>query len=64
MPSWFKLILFMTEHDKGLGTAKKLCLALSPPPPPPAKKKKLGMLHEFVCLAFLKHPQWKLHMNN
>ena len=27
--SWFKHILFMTEHDKGLGRAKKLCLALS-----------------------------------
>ena len=26
---WFKHILFMTEHDKGLGRAKKLCLALS-----------------------------------
>ena len=25
----FKHILFMTEHDKGLGRAKKLCLALS-----------------------------------
>ena len=28
-PSWFKHILLMTEHDKGLGRAKKLCLALS-----------------------------------
>ena len=27
--NWFKHILFMTEHDKGLGRAKKLCLALS-----------------------------------
>ena len=27
--TWFKHILFMTEHDKGLGRAKKLCLALS-----------------------------------
>ena len=26
---WFKHILFLTEHDKGLGRAKKLCLALS-----------------------------------
>ena len=26
---WFKHILFMTEHDKGLGRAKKLRLALS-----------------------------------
>ena len=26
---WVKHILFMTEHDKGLGRAKKLCLALS-----------------------------------
>ena len=25
----FKHVLFMTEHDKGLGRAKKLCLALS-----------------------------------
>ena len=24
--SWFKYILFMTEHDTGLGRAKKLCL--------------------------------------
>ena len=24
---WFKHILFMTEHDTGLGRAKKLCLA-------------------------------------
>ena len=29
MRSWFKHILFMTEHDKGLGRAKKLCLGLS-----------------------------------
>ena len=28
-PIWFKHILLMTEHDKGLGRAKKLCLALS-----------------------------------
>ena len=28
-PVWFKHILFMTEHDKGLGRAKKLCLAHS-----------------------------------
>ena len=27
--AWFKHILFMTEHDKGLDRAKKLCLALS-----------------------------------
>ena len=27
--AWLKHILFMTEHDKGLGRAKKLCLALS-----------------------------------
>ena len=27
--TWFKHILFMTEHDKGLGRDKKLCLALS-----------------------------------
>ena len=26
---WFKHILFMAEHDKGLGRAKKLCFALS-----------------------------------
>ena len=26
---WFKHILFMTEHDKGLSRAKKLCLVLS-----------------------------------
>ena len=29
LSAWFKHILFMTEHDKGLGRAKKLCLALS-----------------------------------
>ena len=28
-PRLVKHILFMTEHDKGLGRAKKLCLALS-----------------------------------
>ena len=27
--NWLKHIFFMTEHDKGLGKAKKLCLALS-----------------------------------
>ena len=26
---WFKHILFMTEYAKGLGRAKKVCLALS-----------------------------------
>ena len=26
---WFKHILFMAEHDKGLDRAKKLCLAIS-----------------------------------
>ena len=25
--TWFTHILFMTEHEKGLGRAKKLCLA-------------------------------------
>ena len=28
-PIWFKHILFMAEHEKGLGRAKRLCLALS-----------------------------------
>ena len=27
--SWFKHILFMAEHNKGLGRADKICLALS-----------------------------------
>ena len=27
--TWFKHILFMTEHDKGLDRAKKLCLCCS-----------------------------------
>ena len=27
LTTWFKHILYLTEHEKGFGKAKKLCLA-------------------------------------